>query len=76
MKHSIDSISFSNSWTINDVTIVYTSNNLRLVLSSFNLDIVKAAPGYNIYVLIVPIVSDNVLISASGTLTQQTTRIL
>ena len=76
MKHSIDSVSFKNNWTINNVTVAYNSDNLKLVLNPTSLDTFMSAPGYNIYSLIVPIVSNNVLISASGTLSEITGRIL
>lgn len=68
MKHQIDSVNFKTGWTIDDVQIIYNSQNLKLVLNSVSLNLVKAAPGYNIYQLIVPIVSSNVLISATGVL--------
>lgn len=69
--HQIDDVSFRSSWTITNVALTYQSFGFLVTLQSGQYTLVKSVVGYNIYEVHVPIVSNNVLISAAGKLVQQ-----
>jgi hypothetical protein len=67
MKHLVSDTGFSN-WYINDPSIAFQSLQLMMQLQSNQINTLVHNTGFNIYQLSVPIVAQNVLISASGTL--------
>jgi hypothetical protein len=76
MKHRIDDASFAANWFIENVSIFFQSFSLNLMLTSSEFGITSHQLGYNIYLLTVPIVSSNVLITATGVLRQNGTTII
>jgi hypothetical protein len=71
MKHRIDDAAFAAQWYIENVSLYFQSYSLSLTLQQAEFGITAHELGYNIYLLTVPIVSDDVLITAVGVLRQQ-----
>jgi hypothetical protein len=71
MKHRIDDAAFASIWFIQNVILTYQSYNFQEQLNETEFSVVNRELGFNIYLLRVPIVAQDVLITAFGMLRQQ-----